>query len=63
MVELFFEELDLELEGLGVCALRDGQRRAELRQPFEQAIVLGLEQQRHLAQALDVGLRLDLHAV
>ena len=60
--ELLLEELELELEaGRGDVAARGRERGGQRREALVQAGELGVLEQRHLAQALDVGLALDLH--
>ena len=60
--ELFLEELELELETRrGDIAARGGERGRQCRQALVEAGELGVLEERHLAQALDIGLALDLH--
>ena len=60
--ELLLQELELELEaGRGDLAAGGRERRGQLGEALVQAGELGVLQERHLAQALDVGLVLDLH--
>ena len=60
--ELLLQELQLELEaGRGDIATRGRERGGQCRQALVETGELSVLQQRHLAQALDVGLVLDLH--
>jgi len=60
--ELLLQELELELEaGRGVVAARHRERGGQRREALVEAGELGVLEERHLAQALDVGLVLDLH--
>ena len=60
--ELLLQELQLELEaGRGDVAARGRERGGQRREALVEAGELGVLEQRHLAQALDVGLVLDLH--
>jgi hypothetical protein len=60
--ELLLQELELELEGgRGDIAARGRECGGQRREALVEAGELGVLEQRHLAQALDVGLVLDLH--
>jgi hypothetical protein len=61
VVELFREELNFELQRAGVAAGGPREVVAEFNESTMQPIELGPLQERHLTQALDVGLRLDRH--
>ena len=60
--ELLLEELQFELErGRRDVAAGGGEGRGQGGEPLMETGELGVLQERHLAQALDVGLVLDLH--
>jgi len=60
--ESLLEQLDLELQPAGLRALDVLELRDQKPQPLVQPLVLLLEQERHLAQHLDVPFLLDPHA-